>query len=97
VTRSWRLPVPFAFVLVIGLTIALIIFFGAWAVAADAGNERSLTFGLPGTTDVGPEGEAQGADQADSGPFRVARLGEQEDGADDTWWGQAFLKACPLH
>jgi hypothetical protein len=88
------LPVPFVFAAVVALTIALIVFFGAWAVASDS--ERALTFGLPGTTPAESQNVGR-TDQAESGPFRVARIGEAEEDADDTWWGQAFLKACPLH
>ncbi|SVE60324.1 uncharacterized protein METZ01_LOCUS513178, partial [marine metagenome] len=31
-----------------------------------------------------------------SGPYQVARLGDHGT-ASDTWWGGAFLRACPLH
>jgi hypothetical protein len=75
------------------IVLALIIFFGAWAVSAGSGNQRSLAFGLPGTTAPLSDNTVN---TQESGPFQVARLGD--DGiAGDTWWGSAFLRACPLH
>ena len=76
----------------LALVLALIIFFGAWAVSADVGN-RSLAFGLPGTT---PTISGNNLQDQNTGPYQVARLGGQE-AASDTWWGSAFLRACPLH
>ena len=89
---SKRIPVPFTFSLVLTIVIALIIFFGAWAVSADVGN-RALAFGLPGTT---PTLSGSNIQDQDSGTYQVARLGDQGT-AGDTWWGGAFLRACPLH
>ncbi len=90
------MPAPFVFVAVIVLTVALIIFFGAWAVASDA-EGRELTFGLSAASleDSGDAG-AEGDDQARAA-FGVAPIGETSEGAADTWWGKGFLKACPLH
>jgi hypothetical protein len=85
------LPVPFIFVGVVAVVIALIIFFGAWAVSADVGNQRTLAFGLPGTTISGSN-----VQENNDGPFQVARLDDAGQ-ASDTWWGHAFLSACPLH
>ena len=76
----------------LAVVIALIIFFGAWAVSADTG-QRTLAFGLPGTT---PTLSGSNIQDANSGPYQVARLGGNET-ASDTWWGSAFLRACPLH
>ena len=90
------MPAPFVFVAVIVLTVALIIFFGAWAVASDA-EGRELTFGLPGTTQEGPETANTDGGADGRAAFGVAPIGETESGASDTWWGQGFLKACPLH
>ena len=78
---------------VLALVLALIIFFGAWAVSADIGGQRTLAFGLPGTTPTLSGGDIQ---QDNDGPFQVARL-DGGDAAGDTWWGKAFLTACPLH
>ncbi len=77
----------------LALILALIIFFGAWAVSADADNQRTLAFGLPGTT---PSLSGSNIQEANTGPYQVDRL-DGQDVAADTWWGQAFLRACPLH
>ena len=91
-TANKRIPVPLTFSLVLAVVLALIIFFGAWAVSADTGN-RTLAFGLPGTT---PTLSGSNLQDQNSGPYQVARLGEHNN-ASDTWWGGAFLRACPLH
>jgi len=91
-TTSKRIPIPLTFSLVLALVLALIIFFGAWAVSADVGN-RTLAFGLPGTT---PTLSGSNLQEQNSGPYQVARLDGNET-ASDTWWGSAFLRACPLH
>jgi TRAP-type C4-dicarboxylate transport system permease small subunit len=90
-TATRRIPVPFIFIAVVALVVALIIFFGAWAVSADVGNQRTLAFGLPGTTIS--SGNVQ---EGDSGPYHIARL-DGNGAASETWWGGAFLRACPLH
>ena len=95
------MPAPFVFVAVIVVTVALIIFFGAWAVASDA-EGRELTFGFSSSTleDSGATNAEGGDPAASSGQaaFGVAPIGETSDeGLSDTWWGQGFLKACPLH
>ena len=78
------------------MTLALIIFFGAWAVASDA-EGRELTFGLSGTTlEESDTANTEGGADARAA-FGVAPIGETEGGAADTWWGRGFLKACPLH
>ena len=79
--------------MVLAVVLALIIFFGAWAVSADVGTQRTLAFGLPGTV---PAISGSNLQQETSGPYQVARL-DGNDTAGDTWWGQAFLRACPLH
>ena len=76
----------------------MIIFFGAWAVAASAENDRSLSFGLTGPANL----VSEGAERSESNPYEIARIGQMptgqsEDGAEAAWWGKAFLKACPLH
>ena len=90
------MPAPFVFVAVIIATVALVIFFGAWAVASDV-EGRELSFGLAVTTTEAPgASNAEGGEQGRAA-FGVAPIGETEDGAAETWWGQGFLKACPLH
>jgi len=78
---------------VIGLTLVLLIFFGAWAVSADVDNQRSLAFALPGTT---PTLTGQNLAEGD-GPYKAALTGETASASGDSWWGKALLKACPLH
>ena len=92
-TASRRIPAQFTFIAVLAVVLALIIFFGAWAVSADAGNQRTLAFGLPGTT---PTISGSNDSENKAGPYQIARL-DDNGVAGDTWWGQAFLRACPLH
>lgn len=80
------------FSLVLVFVLALIIFFGAWAVSADVGNQRTLAFGIPGTTAT----LSGSTVTADSGALQADQIGGP-DNAGDTWWGNAFLSACPLH
>ena len=90
------MPAPFVFLVVATVTVALIIFFGAWAVAADA-EGRQLTFGVASPTVQDSDlADSEGGDQARAA-FGVAPIGETSDGAAETWWGKGFLKACPLH
>ena len=90
------MPAPFVFVAVIIATAALIIFFGAWAAASDV-EGRELSFGLTGTSLEDSEAaNSEGGDQTRAA-FGVAPIGETSGGAAESWWGQGFLKACPLH
>ncbi|NQW24377.1 MAG: hypothetical protein HQ475_13150 [SAR202 cluster bacterium] len=73
--------------------IALIIFLGAWAVSADVGGQRTLAFGLPGTTPTLTGENLQG----DSAGQFGANNADNQSAVADTWWGQALLTACPLH
>ena len=88
------MPAPFIFLLVLGATVALIIFFGAWAVASDI-EGRQLTFGVAAGS--APDDAAGGADAGRPAAFGAAPIGETDSAAADTWWGRGFLKACPLH
>ena len=77
------------------VTILLIIFFGAWAVAesSEAGIPSlaaSAAAGFSGTTYQ--PGSAPSAADADTAP----RLASATP-ASETWWGKSFLVACPLH
>jgi hypothetical protein len=92
-TVSRRIPVPLTFIAVLAVVLALIIFFGAWAVSADVGNQRTMAFGLPGASPTISGGNVQ---DNNAGPYQIARLDDQ-GAAGDTWWGKAFLRACPLH
>ena len=74
----------------VSAVIFLIIFFGAWAVSADAGDrDRKLSFGFAGTSATAST--AVGSSDADgSGSL-------DQSTPEDSWWGGAFLKACPFH
>ena len=79
-----RLPIPMSFIVVVASVILLIIFFGAWAVSADASEGgRSLSFGFVS----GNTTSATALNSADG----------DHSNAEDSWWGDAFLKACPFH
>ena len=85
--------VPITLFVAIALTLALLIFFGAWAVSADIDDQRSLAFGLPGTTPT-----LTGENLADRGAASQAtQLGETAEPVGDNWWSKTLLKACPLH
>lgn len=77
------------------VTIMLIIFFGAWAVAS-AGDAD-----LSSLANSAASGFAGSSYQPDSVPGaadsdNVPRLASATP-ASDTWWGKALLGACPLH
>ncbi len=85
------------FLIVIVITVALIIFFGAWAVASDA-EGRELTFAFTGSVLEDSDATGGGSDAQDQNAFGVTPIGETSGEAlSETWWGQGFLKACPLH
>ena len=76
------------------VTLALIIFFGAWAVSSASGAGVS---GLASTATAGFTGSTyQAASASSANADEVPRLASNTDVA-DTWWGKAFLVACPLH
>jgi hypothetical protein len=84
--------VPATFLVVVAATVFLIIFFGAWAVSADVEeHDRKLAFGF---ANRGASADASTLNDAPNGPAS-GKAGE--DTAGDTWWGKAFLTACPLH
>ena len=90
------------------VSVMLMIFFGAWAVSAsgDAGVQSLLsgaTAGFSGdaltaATAAGTDGSATAAEPGygDTAP-RLASAASGDRAAADTWWGKAFLTACPLH
>ena len=78
------------------VTIMLIIFFGAWAVAASGDADLS---GLANTATAGfvgspaqPGSLPAAANDSDSVPRLASATPVSE-----TWWGKSFLFACPLH
>ena len=86
------------------VTLLLIIFFGAWAVAAstEAGIGSVLTTATSGfTSGYGQTAPTSGTVDPNAVP-RLATAATPGGGAagttaSDTWWGKAFLTACPLH
>ena len=89
------IPLPVSFILVLCLTIALMIFFGAWAVSADVGErDRVFAFAVPGGT------AALTSNAKATGPLALGESSAVEGGhtaASETWWGNGLLRACPLH
>lgn len=90
-----RVPIPLTFILVVAATVFLIVFFGAWAVSADAdGRDKTLAFGFVG-------GGGLNANNPNASQLSGLEASGLEEGnlsdAGDSWWGQAFLKACPFH
>ena len=81
---------------VVAVTAALIIFFGAWAVSASE-EGRELNFGFAGTTLENSSPNTTEGGQEPQAAFGSAPIGETSGGAAESWWGQGFLKACPLH
>ena len=93
-----HMPVPITFLVVVAATIGLIIFFGAWAVSVDAEeHDRAFSFAFPGSgsnldiTPLSPSRATQETQQR--APWEL----ESSESKADTWWGKAFLTACPLH
>jgi hypothetical protein len=89
-------PIPISFAVMLAAIVALGIFFGAWAVSANAEERgRSLSF----------RSIAGGGANLDSGPFNPSLPGGQRppptqevgESKADTWWGKTLLTACPLH
>lgn len=91
------------------VSVLLIIFFGAWAVSAsgDAGVQSLLsgaTAGFSGDALTAASSSAADANAGtgagpaagDTAP-RLASAATGDRAAADTWWGKAFLTACPLH
>ncbi len=77
------------------MTIALMIFFGAWAVSADVTErDRVFAFAVPGGT------AALTSNTNATGPLALGESSAIEGGrtaASETWWGNGLLRACPLH
>ena len=88
-------PLPISFFVVVIVTLALIVFFGAWAASADLEERnRALGFGVPG----GVSFEAKGSSSPEE-PLGIREAFAAADGnlESDSWWGNSFLKACPFH
>jgi hypothetical protein len=89
------IPIPISFAVMLAAIVALVIFFGAWAVSADAAQrERSLSFIVASSSNnlgVSPVNPSLP-------PYpRTAAQGDEVGSKADAWWGKALLTACPLH
>ena len=89
------IPLPVSFILVLCLTIALMIFFGAWAVSADVGErERVFAFAVTGGT-AALTSNANATGQLALGESSAVEGGHTA--ASETWGGNGLLRACPRH
>ncbi len=89
-----RTPIPLSFAIVVAGLIALFIFFGAWAVSADAAeHDRELSFALGNT------GASFGVNPlpSETNDQVAAKTATGDGSTADTWWGSTLLIACPLH
>ncbi len=82
-------------------TVLLVIFFGAWAVSASSGPgaggvDGVLTTATSGFTGGYAQPSVPTASNPNFNPDAAPRLASANTAA-DTWWGKAFLTACPLH
>ena len=85
-----RIPAPFSFIVAVVLTLALFIFFGAWAVSTDAeGRDRTFAFAIggPGTALLAQE-DGNSAPAFGQGENSLG----QENSNAETWWGKSLLK-----
>ena len=90
-----RIPVPITFMVVLALITALLIFFGAWAVSADVKDQdRAFSFGF---AVAGTISQASSADGTTPNARTNPDMALAEGSVGDSWWGQALIKACPLH
>ena len=88
------IPIPVPFLIAVVLVVALLIFFGAWAVSADAERlDRTLSFGLSGGAYPGPGSARLERPSPSLAPADTGAGGS----AVDTWWGRSLIAACPLH
>ena len=87
------IPLPISFLLVLAMTVALMIFFGAWAVSSDVTErDRVFAFAVPG----GTAALTSSSDSTEPLALGDSRTAEGNHAA-DTWWGNGLLRACPLH
>ena len=95
---TFRLPAPVTFILVMATVVALVIFFGAWAVSADSKQlGRTLSIGLSASPDqVGGFGKAPSdgfVATAENDPFRRAWDGGAGGEKEQAWWEKGLLNA----
>ena len=90
-----RMPAPALAMLVSAVTIALFIFFGAWAVSANVEErDRAFSFAYPVTATNLPANTSNNLQAANQGG---SALQTADSNLADTWWGKSLIKACPLH
>ena len=77
------------------ITIMMIVFFGAWAVASAGDADISSLANSAASGFAGSSYQSQSVPGAVD-PNAVPRLASATP-ASDTWWGKALLGACPLH
>ena len=86
--------IPILFVVVVAATIAVTIFFGAWAVSVDAETrENDLSYAIVGAGSNLAVGTYESVEQREQ-KVAIGRDGRLKA---DTWWGKALIVACPLH
>ena len=85
--------IPITFMAVLLVTFMLTIFFGAWAVSADASAQnREFSFGIASGPNYAAVSSGTSAETDEPGGAVLAN-----ESVADTWWGRSLLKACPLH
>ena len=83
---------PATFLVVLLLTVMLTIFFGAWAAKVDSqAQDRSFSFAIGASA---PDAGADTVAPSEDGSLDAAAAVESTE---ESWWGSAFLTACPLH
>ena len=94
-----KVSAPLSFIVAIVATVALLIFFGAWAVSADSDSrERALSLALPGGVSGYAAPQTQAPQETETQKFLQSfDQAQAGDTAADKWWGKALLSACPLH
>lgn len=77
------------------ITLLLIIFLGAWAVAS-AGDADISSLANTATAGFAGNSYQSGSVPGAVDPDAVPRLASATP-VSETWWGKTFLVACPLH
>lgn len=85
------LGLPVAFVVIVLMAVAIMVFIGAWAADARA---QARMQGFPMA--VGAEAMLPGAPVPAGAPTEATQRFQVPE-AEAAWWEEAFLYACPLH
>ena len=83
---------PITFLIVSVVTVLVTIFFGAWAVSADAQTGNANFGALTGAPNLGSANDGASTQNGEG-----ASGGQENESAADAWYGKALLKACPFH